>query len=230
VADRPDLDPGWGVFKWSWHQAKAHRRQWWVGGIVYAGLTAAAALLIPTDWGTKGEIAGMALAMATVAVVVLSLGYAVLVAPYEQRATLRADVESLRTEAQYPQRPTLATLATLADLLKRGESLIMSLETTASCLPPLVPGRQTDTKADWYIDASQRIEGECDRLNKWGTECNQTVEQKLGLHNLAIMESWLTWFHTPFPDDLNGWGEHDWAYANQRVEWLRKTIQELSVP
>jgi hypothetical protein len=89
-----------GSLQWALRQSKEHRNRWWVGGVLFAILVTIALLLIPRSWATQLEIAPMAIAMAVIAVLLLSLLYALALAPYEQRGDLRKKVSALEADLE----------------------------------------------------------------------------------------------------------------------------------
>lgn len=84
------LDPAnSGVLRWAWVSAKRWRAEWWLGGVVFGVVGVVTGFAIPASWGNKLELGLIAFGMAVVVVMVVSVGYALLRAAYEQRNALR---------------------------------------------------------------------------------------------------------------------------------------------
>lgn len=87
-----------GVLRWAWAEAKRRRTEFWLAGVLFTVVTLIAGVLLaqglpstPTAWD-KIRVGLEAAGFGVGAVIVLSLGLALAIAPYQQRNALRATV------------------------------------------------------------------------------------------------------------------------------------------
>lgn len=106
-------DPESGAFQWSWRTARRHRQSWVVGAVLFAILTAVAYVLTPTTWGTTFELGLISTGMAALALVILSVLYALLLAPLAQRNALKDLLEQERSDHSAIQSKIAATPVSL---------------------------------------------------------------------------------------------------------------------
>jgi hypothetical protein len=97
----PEPDPMRGVWRWAWREAKRHRGEFWLAGFFFAVVTAGAAYLLAINLHSTPTpkqaffVALEALGLGVIAVVLLSLVFALIVAPFQQRNALRRELRDL---------------------------------------------------------------------------------------------------------------------------------------
>jgi hypothetical protein len=88
--DGVNLDPEYaGAVRWAWASAKQWRAKWWLGGVLFGIVGTVSGFIIPGSWGNKLELSLMAFAIAVAIVTLISLVFALLSAPHQQRNALR---------------------------------------------------------------------------------------------------------------------------------------------
>jgi hypothetical protein len=100
----PEVDPMQGVWRWTWREAKRRRGEFWLAGAVFTVVTLAAGIWLESQLlsqPTPGQkfVAGLeAAGLGMGAVVLLSLVFALILAPFQQRNALRRTVQTALDE------------------------------------------------------------------------------------------------------------------------------------
>jgi hypothetical protein len=205
-----DMDPRIGIFRWAWHRAKLHRSRFIIGGILFAVVTVFSVGLIPSDWGSKLEIALMAIGIGIVAVVVVALAFALVSAPYEQRDAFRGQLAVAKGSNEESRIELSSLKGSAIDLPHRDaiQVIARSLHNSISSERACSYRREGAAAPD---DPNNRIvirnhcPWACESFDKWDKELGQVAEiTRLTMESVMAIVTASTEF--PMPPWVDGVG------------------------